>query len=73
MGITVAIGAERDQVFVSVVTQSTSRANVVHLKTIGTPARLASPTITLQHFGVELAIRIWIQPKSRLSWLEITH
>jgi hypothetical protein len=31
---TVAISAERDQVFVSVVTQSAPRANVVDLKTI---------------------------------------
>ena len=35
MGITVAISAERDQIFVCVVTQSASRANVVDLKVIG--------------------------------------
>ena len=73
MGITVAISAERDQVFVSVVTQSASRANVVDLKTIGTAAVLASPAVTLQHFDTEFAIRIWIQPKSRSLRLEITH
>jgi hypothetical protein len=39
MGITVAISAKRDQVLISVVTHLASRANVVHLKTIGTPAR----------------------------------
>ena len=32
--VTVAISAEREQVFVSVVTQSASRANVVDMKTI---------------------------------------
>ena len=34
MDVTVAISAERDQVFVSVVTQLASRANVVDLETI---------------------------------------
>lgn len=53
MGITVAISTERDQVLVSVVTQSASRANVVNLETIGTTAVLASPAVTLQHFDTE--------------------
>ena len=35
MGITVAISAERDQIFVYVVTQTASRAHVVNLETIG--------------------------------------
>ena len=73
MGIAVAISAERDQVFVSIVTQSASRANVVNLKTIGTAAVLASPAVTLEHFGAEFAIRIWAEPKSRSSRLELTH
>jgi len=34
MDITVAISTERDQVFVSVVTQPATRANVVDLKAI---------------------------------------
>jgi hypothetical protein len=46
---------------------------VVDLETIGTAAVLASPAIPLQHFGAEFAIRIWIQPKSRSSRLEIFH
>jgi hypothetical protein len=62
MDVTVAISAERDQIFVSVVTQTASRANVVHLESIGSPARLASPSITLQHFGAEFAIGIWVEP-----------
>ena len=73
MGIMVAISAERDQVFVCVVTQPASRANVVDLESIGTTAILASPTVTFQHVGAEFAIRIWIQPKSRSSRLEISH
>ena len=73
MGITVAFSAERDQIFVSVVTQSASRANVVDLETIGTAAVLASPAVTLEHFGAEFAIRIWVQPKPWSPWSKISH
>ena len=73
MDVTVAISAERDQIFVCVVTQYASRTNVVDLKMIGTAAELASPAVTLQDFGVEFAIRIWVQPKPRSPWSEITH
>ena len=73
MDITVAISAERDQIFVCIVTQQASRAHVVDLETIGTAAVLASPAVTLQHFGAEFAIGIRVQPKSRSLRLEITH
>jgi hypothetical protein len=73
MGVTVAIGTERDQIFVCIVTQPASRANVMDLETIGDPAVLATPAVTLQYFGADFAIRIWIQPKSRPPWLEIIH
>jgi hypothetical protein len=58
MDVAVAISAERDQIFFCVVTQQASRAHVVNLETIGTAAVLASPAVTLQHFGAEFAIRI---------------
>jgi hypothetical protein len=58
MDVTVAISAERDQIFVCIVTEPASRAEVVDLKIIGAPAILASPPVTLQHFGAEFAIRI---------------
>jgi hypothetical protein len=73
MGITVAISAERYQIFICVVTQSASRANVVDLKTIGSPAILASPSVALQDFGVEFAIGIWVQPKPWSPWSKISH
>ena len=72
MGITVAISAERDQIFVCVVTQLASRANVVDLKMTGAAAVLASPAVTLQHFDTEFAIRIRVQPKSRSSRSKIS-
>jgi hypothetical protein len=69
----VAISAERDQIFVHVVTQSASRAQVVNLEVLGTAAVLASPAVTLQHFGAEFAVGICVEPKSRSPRLEITH
>jgi hypothetical protein len=71
--VTVAISTERDQIFVHVVTQPASRVDVVDLETIRTAAVLASPTIALQHFGLELSIRIWVQTKSWSLRLEVTH
>jgi hypothetical protein len=71
--VTVAISAERDQIFVCIVTEQASRAHVVDLETIGTAAVLAVPAVTLQHVGAEFAIGIWGQPKSRSLRLEITH
>ena len=73
MDVTVAISAERDEVFVGVVTQSAPRANVVDLKTIGAATGLASPAVALQYFDAEFAIRIWVQPKPRSPWSKISH
>jgi hypothetical protein len=56
--VTVAISTERDQIFVYIVAQTASRANVVNLETIGTTGVLASPAVTLQHFGAEFAIGV---------------
>jgi hypothetical protein len=58
MDATVAISAERNQIFICVITQSASRANVVDLETIRAATGLASPAVALQHFGAEFAIRI---------------
>jgi hypothetical protein len=73
MDVSVAISAERDQILVFVITQSAPRANVVDLETIGTATILASPAVAPQHFGVEFAIGIWIQPKPRSPWPKISH
>ena len=73
MDVAVAISAERDQIFVSVVAEPAPRAHVVDLKSIGTAAVLASPAVTLQHFGAEFAIGIWVEPNSRSSGLEAIH
>ena len=72
MDVTVAISAQCNQIFFYVVTEQASRAHVVDLKTIGTAAILAFPALTLQHFGAEFAIGIWVEPNSRPSRLEIS-
>jgi hypothetical protein len=71
--VTVAISTKGDQVFIYIVAQTASRANMVDLKTIGTAAVLASPAVTLQHFGAEFAIRIRVQLKPRSPWSKISH
>jgi hypothetical protein len=69
----VAISTKGDQIFVHVVTQPASRVDVVDLETIRTAAVLASPAVTLQHFGAKFAVGICVEPKSRSPWLEIIH
>ena len=73
MDVTVAISAERNQIFVCIVTQPTPRANVVDLEMLRTAAILASPAIAPEHFGAELTVRICVEPKSPSSRLEIVH
>ena len=63
MDVTVAISAKRDQIFICVITQSASRANVMDLKMIRAAAALASPAVTLQHFDAEFAVSLWVQPQ----------
>jgi hypothetical protein len=69
----VAFSAERDQIFLRVVTQMTPRAKVVDLKTIGTATVLAPPSIAFQHFDTKFAIRNPAQPKPRSPWSKISH
>ena len=73
MDVTVAISAERNQIFVCVVAQPAPRANVVDLKAIGAATGLASPAVALQDFGAEFAIRVRVQPKPRSPWSKISH
>ena len=56
MGLLMARCAQGDQILGSVITQSASRLNVMDLKTLRSPAPLATPAISLQDFTAELAI-----------------
>jgi hypothetical protein len=56
--------AESDQILGGVIAQSAPRANVVDLKILYAPARLASPAISLQDFPAELAISFGFKPQT---------
>jgi len=47
MGLLMARCAESDQILGSVIAQSAARLNVMNLQTLHTPARLATPAISL--------------------------
>jgi len=53
---------EGDQVFGRVIAQSAPRLNVMDLKILHAPARLATPAVSLQDFLAELAISFRIKP-----------
>ena len=64
MGFLMARRAKGDQILGSVIAQSASRLNVMDLKTLHPPARLTTPTISLQNFPAELAIRFGIKSQA---------
>ena len=70
MGFLMARCAEGDQILGSVIAQSASRLNVMDLKTLRSPARLATPAITLQDFAAKLAISLGIKLQ---AWSFGTH
>jgi hypothetical protein len=61
MGFLMARCAEGDQILGSVIAQSAPPLNVMDLKILHAPARLATPAISLQDFPTELAISFWIK------------
>ncbi len=62
--------AEGDQILGSVIAQLAARLNVMNLKTLDAPARLATPAVSVQDFQAELAITFRVKPH---SWLFGTH
>jgi hypothetical protein len=46
-----------------VITQTASRLDVMNLKALDAPARLATPAVSLQDFPAELAIGFRIKPQ----------
>ena len=57
--------AEGDQILGNVIAESAPRLNVMDLKILHAPARLATPAISLQDFAAELAISFRIKPQAR--------
>jgi hypothetical protein len=62
MGFLMARCAEGDQILGSVIAQSATPLNVMDLKIFHSPARLASPAISLQNFAAEQAISFRVKP-----------
>jgi hypothetical protein len=65
MCILMAPRAEGDQILGSVIALSAPRLNVMDLKIFHPPARLTTPSISLQDFTAELAISFRIKPQTR--------
>ena len=63
MGFLMARCAEGDQILGSIVAQSAPPPNVMDLKILRPPARLASPAVSLQNFTAEqpVGLRIKLQ------------
>ena len=57
-----ALDAKGDKIIGRVITQLAARPNVMDLKILHAPARLASPPIPLQNLLAELAISFWVKP-----------
>jgi hypothetical protein len=65
MGFFMARRTEGSQILGSVIAQSTPRQNVMDLEIFHPPARLTTPSISLQDFTAKLAIRFRIKPQPR--------
>jgi hypothetical protein len=63
MNFFVAASTKRDQILGSIIAQPASWQDVMNLKILHAPARLASPAISLQDFTAELAISFRIKPQ----------
>ena len=59
-----ALDAKSYEILSRIIAQSASRLNVMDLKILHSPARLATPAISLQDFAAELAIGFRIKPQA---------
>ena len=64
MGLSMARCAEGNQILGNVIAKSATRTNVMDLKILHVPARLAPPAISLKDFSAKLAIRTRIKPQA---------
>ena len=64
VSVLVALDAKSYEILSRVITQSAPRLNVMDLKILHAPARLATPAISLQDFPAELAISFRIKPQA---------
>ena len=64
MGFLMARRAEGDQILGNIISESAPRLYVMDLKAFHAPARLTAPSISLQDFVAELAIRFRFKPQA---------
>src|ERR1700720_195043 len=78
MDFLVALCAERDKIFRSIITQPASWLNVMDLKALKAPARLAAPAVSVQNLAAESAISFSIKsqawplgkdPSQSVTWI----
>jgi hypothetical protein len=64
MNLLVAADAKSYEIFYGIIPQMAPPQNVVDLKILHVPARLATPAISLQDFTAKLAISFRIKPQA---------
>jgi len=65
MDLAVASIAQRNEVFLDIISHQASRANMVDLEIVWASAVLASPSVALQDLPAEFGVGIRIQSKPR--------
>ena len=64
VNVLMALDANSYEILGRIIAQSTSRLNVMHLKSLRTSTWLAMPAISLKDFTAELAISFSIKPQA---------
>src|SRR6267378_5192060 len=70
VNVLVALDAKSYEILSGIIAQAAPGLDVMNLKTLNAPARLATPTVSVQDFQAELAISFRVKPQ---SWLFGTH
>ena len=65
VSVLMALDTESYEILGRIIAQAAPRLNVMDLKILHAPARLATPSISLQNFVAELAISFRIKPQAR--------
>jgi len=64
VSVLVALDAKSYEILSRIIAQSTSRTNVMHLKSLHSSTQLATPAVSLEDFTAELAIGFSIKPQA---------
>ena len=64
MGLLMTRCAEDDQILGRVISTSAPPLNMMDLEILRPPARLATPTVSLEDFPAELAISFWVKAQT---------